>query len=334
MASRRHSPVAALTDALHERNLCEQRDIELFSQFLAALLAEDVVFVFWQFGRSKPCHVLHHSEDGHVHLVVAIHVDTLAGVGEGNALRSAHNHGSRDGEGLEQSEMDVAGARRRVEDEIVEVAPVGVGDELLQGIGCHTASPQRCGVGIHEESDAQELHSIFLYRLDELAAVHRHGIRTLVLNVKHLWHRRTEDVGVEQSHLVAQTGERDGEVCRHGALAHSALSGAYGDDVFHLREQLAHFRARLGLIFQFDVDGHLLAGVVAFVLAHSITDGSLGSLDCGFQERVGVAGEDERERHAAAGDTHVIGEHPALDEILLGAWIRHGLQRIGNEFRI
>ena len=142
MACCRLTLVAVLTDALHERNLGEQWDMQFVGKLLAAFLAEDIILVFGQFGRREPCHVLHHTEDGHVHLVVLIHVDTLARIGESHTLRCAHDYGTRNGECLQERQMDIARTWRSVEDEIVQVAPVGVGDELLQCVGRHSAAPQ------------------------------------------------------------------------------------------------------------------------------------------------------------------------------------------------
>ena len=58
--------------------------------------------------------------------------------------------------------MDVAGAWRCVEDEIVEFAPVGIGDELFQRIRGHAAAPEGGGSGGDEETNRQELDTILL----------------------------------------------------------------------------------------------------------------------------------------------------------------------------
>ena len=51
--------------------------------------------------------------------------------------------------------MDIAGARRGVEDEVVEVPPVGVGNKLLQGTGGHTATPEGSSGGRYKETDGE-----------------------------------------------------------------------------------------------------------------------------------------------------------------------------------
>ena len=79
--------VAAVADALHERDLCQQGHVHFLCQLLAAFLAEDVVAVLGQLGRGEPCHILYQSEDGHVDLLVTVHVYSFAGIGEGHLLR-------------------------------------------------------------------------------------------------------------------------------------------------------------------------------------------------------------------------------------------------------
>ena len=136
--------------------------------------------------------------------------------------------------------MYVACSGRCVEYEVVEVAPIGIGYELLQGIGCHSAAPQCCGVGIDEESDREHLDAIFLNWLNEVASVFLHGIRTCVLYLEHLRYRRTEDVAVEQSYLVTQSCQCYGEVGGYGTLAYSTLARAYCYDVLDIGQHLAY----------------------------------------------------------------------------------------------
>ena len=281
--------VAIVADALNEGDLGEQGYLHLLGELLAAFLAEDVIAVLGQFGGGEPRHVLDEAEDGHVDLLVAIHVDSLAGVGEGDLLGSGDDDGSGDGEGLQQREMDVAGAWRGVEDEIVELAPVGIGNELLQGAGGHAATPESGRGGGDEEADGEELDTVFLDGADEVATILLDGIGTLILYIEHLGHGGSEDVGVEQTYLVAETGEGDGEVGRDGALADASLAGTDGDDVLDAWQQLADLGAGSGLELGLDGDLDVLSAVVL--------DGSLGGFYRRLQEGVGVARELEHDLH-------------------------------------
>ena len=107
--------------------------------------------------------------------------------------------------------------------------------------------------------------------------------------VEHLRHRRTEDIGVQESHFIAETSQGNGKVCRYGALAHSTLAATYGNDILHLGQEFLYLWARLRLVFERDVYLHLVAGAFALHLAHVVADCSLGRLDGRLEERVGVA---------------------------------------------
>ena len=120
----RCSCIAAFTNALYDRNLSQQRYVQFFCQTFGTFLAEQVILVVRKFGRSEPSHVFYQAEDRHVHLVVGVHVDALACIGQSHLLRGADNHRSRNGQGLEQSQVDVTGARRGIQHEIIQFAPV------------------------------------------------------------------------------------------------------------------------------------------------------------------------------------------------------------------
>ena len=144
--------------------------------------------------------------------------------------------------------------------------------------------------------------------------------------MEHLRNRRTEDIAVEQTYLVAKTCQSDSEVGCNGTLAHAALARADGDDVLHLRQQLAHFRARLRE--EFGLDCHL------HVFRHVIVDGSLSRLDSRLHERVGIAWEDECKLHFHAVDAHIVGKHIAFYEVFLCTCVYYCCECVSNEFRI
>ena len=98
-----------------------------------------------------------------------------------------------------------------------------------------------------------------------------YSVGLLVLYMEHFWHRWTENVGVQQPYLVAETCQCYGEIGRDGALADTAFAAADGDDVLHARQQLLHLRARGRLELGFDGDFYILTAMVL--------DSSLGRLD-------------------------------------------------------
>ena len=81
--------------------------MHLFCQLLTAFLPEDIVSVFGQFGGCKPCHVLNEAEDGHIHLLIPVHIDTLAGISQRHLLWCRYDDGTSDGQRLEQRQVDI-----------------------------------------------------------------------------------------------------------------------------------------------------------------------------------------------------------------------------------
>ena len=228
---------------MHNGNLPQQRNIHLLRKLLGAFLTEDVILVLRQFGRRKPRHVLYQAKDRHVHLIIRKHVDTFAGIGQSHRLRRADNNSSGHGKRLHYGEVNVAGSGRKVYQEIIQFAPVGIGNQLFQGIACHTAAPQGSLVGVYEETDRQQLDTILFDRDNQITAADVLCIRTCIFHLKHLGHGRTEDVGIQQTYLIPQFGKGHSQICRYGGLAYTAFTGRHADDVLHLRQQFAHFRA-------------------------------------------------------------------------------------------
>src|SRR5690606_255067 len=97
-------------------------------------------------------------EDRHAYL--AEHLDAAAGVEQGHVLRGGDNDGAADRHRLRQAELDVAGTRRHVDDQEVELAPHGVVEDLVEGTNDHRSTPDHSLVVIYEETDRVALQSV------------------------------------------------------------------------------------------------------------------------------------------------------------------------------
>ena len=96
-------------------------------------------------------HVLDDAEHRHVDLLE--HLEALAGVGQRDVLRRGHDDGAGHRHALRQRELDVAGARRHVDDQVVELAPVGVAEQLRQRLRDHRPAPDHGLFGVDQEAD-------------------------------------------------------------------------------------------------------------------------------------------------------------------------------------
>ena len=194
-------------------------------QRFAAALAEDVALV--PAARAdEVAHVLDEAERRHVQLL--IHADGAPGVGERHGLRRGDDDRARDRHRLAQTQRDVARAGRHVDDQVVDILPAHLAEELLDDAVQHRAAPDHRRVVSGQKPHRHELDAVLLRRNDLLAVG-----RELGLQAEHDRDVRAVDVAVDHRDPAAALAERDRQVDRDGRLADAALAGADRDDVLH-----------------------------------------------------------------------------------------------------
>ena len=171
----------------------------------------------------EPAHVLDHAAHGE--LEPAGGERRALGHPLRRRLRRRHDDDLRPGHDLGQGEGDVAGPGRHVDEHEVRLAPVGVGQELLDRLVQHRAAPDHRLVVGHEVTHGQALDAVGRGRDHHVADDDR-----VMVGPEHLGHREAVDVGVEQPDLVAGLGQRDGQVHRDRRLADAALARRHADD--------------------------------------------------------------------------------------------------------
>ena len=213
--------VGALAQRRLERHLAEQRDAELLGEAGAAALAEGRG-VLAAAGARVARHVL---DDADERLADLLH---HRGRALGDALRGGLRRRDDDRLGarhqLPEREPDVARARRHVDDEVVELAPVHVGEELLERAVQHRAAPDDRALLLEEEADRHHAQVVGDRRDDHAVEADR-----ALLDAEHAGHRPAVDVGVDDADLAAEVAQREREVDRERRLADAALAGGDGD---------------------------------------------------------------------------------------------------------
>ncbi len=151
----------------------------------------------------------------------------------------------------------------KVDDQVVDVAPVGVAQELLERLRDHRPAPDHRRVGVDQEADRHRLHTVGLERLERLAVL---GFGPAG-NAEHGRLRGTVNVRVENTDAGAFGRERERQVHRRGRLAdaafaardrdyvldagnelHAALDGVRRDLVADAHRHLAHAGKRRELL--------------------------------------------------------------------------------------
>ena len=192
-------------------------------QGLAAALAEQRVLL--AVVAAEAAHVLDHADDADV---------ALAGHRrgpDGDLLRAHRRSGHDDHLGARQhagqAHLHVAGARWHVDQQVVEIAPVDVLEEVLDGAVEHEPAPhQRVALVVDQQAHRHDLEATAPHRLDlrgDLALAGR-GALEASLEAEHAGDREAPDVGVEHADREALRGQRGGQVDGDARLAHAALA--------------------------------------------------------------------------------------------------------------
>jgi hypothetical protein len=171
----------------------------------------------------EPGHVLDHAERAKVralgHLPGALR--HLAS----RLLRCRDDEHRGSGEERGQRDRDIARPGREVGEEEIELSPVDVAQELLDGLVQHWPPPDHGGLLGHEESHRDDLHAVGLERQDHVVEPDR-----LAGDADHPGNGEAPDVGVEDAHAVSLGSQGARQVHRDAGFAHATLAGRYGDD--------------------------------------------------------------------------------------------------------
>lgn len=174
-------------------------------------------------------HVFGDAEGRHVHQLD--HLQPLAHDHVGQALWGGDHEHAADFHALHDGQRHVAGSWWQVDDEIVEIAPADIGDELLHNAGDEGATPDDWVVVMRQkEIHAHERDAGFA--LDWLDAVFAHG--WLMADAEELRNTWAGDVGVHEADFKAALSESHGQHGGEAGLANAAFAAHDYDDVFDI----------------------------------------------------------------------------------------------------
>ena len=269
-------------------------------------------------GADVGTHVLHDPEDGNTDFLE--HLESLAGVDERDVLRRGDNHRSGDRDFLGEGELDVSGSGRHVDDEVIDVLPAGVLEELFEGLGHHRPAPDHRGIDVDEKADRDRLDAVAHHRLERLAVS---GLGPTG-DAEHHRLRGSIDIGIE--HPDARSFRRERESQIHGCrrFSHPALAGGDRDDVLHPGNQLDPALHRVGNDLARDTDVH---GAHAWDAAELACDEFADRIELGL----GGIAELDFERDAAAFQFDV-SRRLGRNEILARIRVNDFLERSVNLF--
>src|SRR5207237_4290891 len=134
------------TEGLRSMN----RHVVITAHLFRVALAEDVLRMA-AFRADVDRHVLDDADNVHTYLYE--HLEALACVDQRDVLRRRHDDGTGDRHFLRQRELDVAGAGRKIDDQIIDIAPVRILQKLLERLRDHRPAPYHRRVDVDQETD-------------------------------------------------------------------------------------------------------------------------------------------------------------------------------------
>src|SRR5690606_35315568 len=129
---------------------------------------------------------------------------------------------------LDEGELGVPRPGRHVDDEVVELAPLNLLEELPQDPGDEGAAHDGRLLVLEEEAEAHEADAVGLEGDDLLLAALARDAR-LALLAERDGDVLAVDVRVQEADALTGRGEGGGQVRRDCGLPDAALAGAHGD---------------------------------------------------------------------------------------------------------
>src|ERR1051325_5458307 len=217
--------VAAFADFGEDRDFAEERDVLAAGFFVAAAVAED--FDALAARRGEVAHVLNDAEDGHVHFLE--HADAFAHDAERSFLRGGDDHAAVERDGLAKGELSVAGAGRKIDEEIIEFAPRHAEEKLLDGFDDHRSAPNYRRVAFNQETHAHQMHAVVGGRDDFLVGADGR----FFVDAHHERYARAVNIAIEQADARTEMTKPARDVDRSGAFADAPFAAGHRNDVLN-----------------------------------------------------------------------------------------------------
>ena len=172
-------------------------------------------------------HVLDHAQHRYVDL--AEHFHAFSGIEQRQVLGRGHDHRSCNRHFLRQRQLDVARTRRHVDDQVIEIIPRRLGDQLQQRTRNHGAAPDHGGIVIGQEGHRHHFDAMGLDRHEPFLIT---NLRPSPFgNAEHHALAGAIDIRIQDAYARTLAGQCQRQVGGGGGFAHAALARCHGDDV-------------------------------------------------------------------------------------------------------
>jgi len=174
-------------------------------------------------------HVFDDAKAGDLNL--AKHLDALFRIQQRYILRRGDDNGAGHRHLLRQCQLDITGSRRHVDDQVVEIFPQRLVQQLLHSARYHWTAPYHRRFFIDQIAHRHALDAVRHDWKEVLLALR---FRALVLrNAEHDWLAGAVNVGVENADARTLGRQRQRQVYCCSRFANTAFAGCDRDDIAH-----------------------------------------------------------------------------------------------------
>ena len=210
-----------------QRQLPQQLGVILRRQLLRTAGTEDRLMVS-TVAANVHAHVFDDAEYRHLHLLE--HHDAFFGVDQRDILRRGDHDGAGDRNVLRQRQLDITGARRHVQHQIIEVRPHCLLQHLQQRFAGHRAAPDHCVIVRDQVTNGVGRQTVRHDRR-HVGAVRRSW--TLVFSTQHVRNGRAINIRIQNADFRPFCRQRKRQVHGGRRFTHPTLARTDGDDVLH-----------------------------------------------------------------------------------------------------
>ena len=182
----------------------------------------------------ESAHVFDKAQNGEIRLPEHLHSAT--DILDGDLRRCRDDEGACKRRGLGQTDLNVTGARRKIDYEDVELAPVDLKEELVHHFCQHRTAPDHRDTLIDQHSHGDHLQT---KRLRGLQAPGFFICPRLAVKAEHPRDVRAVYIGVHETDAASLRGHGDGEIGTDRRFADTALAAGYGQHIFNAGNRLA-----------------------------------------------------------------------------------------------
>lgn len=159
----------------------------------------------------------------------------------------------------------IPGARRAVDDQVIQGIPFGIAHELPDGPHLQGTPPDQGIVLLGQEAlGGQEFQMVAVAEGHQFFPFH---LDMFVHEAQHAGHAGAVEIHVHQAHLIAPLAEQQGQVHGNRAFAYAPFAAHDNDFMFHMGQEIGNGRI-LGILLRIGFTAGAVGMIAVITFAH------------------------------------------------------------------